>query len=132
LIKFDDKYYDLIMNVERRSVCPLSSSLEIIGDKWSLLILRDLFMGKKTYTEFLSSPESISTNVLINRLKHLCQYGVIGFVKDKKSKNIKYYYLTDMGKELLPILSGLALWYEKFVYVEDEPISQHLTNLINE
>ena len=95
------------MNVERRSVCPLSSSLEIIGDKWSLLILRDLFMGKKTYTEFLSSTESISTNVLINRLKHLCQYGVIGFVKDKKSKNIKYYYLTDMGKELLPILEPI-------------------------
>ena len=80
-----------------RSPCPLSSSLELIGDKWSLIIVRDLLMGKNTYSDFLSSPESIATNVLVARLKSLKEYGIIDVRKDEKRKNIKYYFLTDMG-----------------------------------
>jgi DNA-binding HxlR family transcriptional regulator len=113
-----------------RSCCPLSSSLELIGDKWSLLIVRDLLMGKNTYSDFLSSPENIATNVLITRLKTLKEYGIIEARKDEKRKNIKYYFLTDMGKDLLPILANMALWYEKHVHAEPEPISKHLTDLM--
>ena len=113
-----------------RSPCPLSSSLELIGDKWSLIIVRDLLMGKNTYSDFLSSPESIATNVLVARLKSLKEYGIIDLRKDEKRKNIKYYFLTDMGKDLLPILANMALWYEKHVHAEPEPISKHLTDLM--
>jgi DNA-binding HxlR family transcriptional regulator len=113
-----------------RSPCPLSSSLELIGDKWSLIIVRDLLMGKNTYSDFLSSPENIASNVLITRLKTLKEYGIIEVRKDKDRKNIKYYSLTEMGMGLLPVMAELALWYEKYVYAEPDPLSQHLTNII--
>ena len=113
-----------------RSPCPLSSSLELIGDKWSLIIVRDLLMGKKTYSDFLSSPENIASNVLITRLKTLKEYGIIDLKKDKDRKNVKYYFLTEMGMGLLPVMAELALWYEKYVYAEPYPLSQHLTNII--
>jgi DNA-binding HxlR family transcriptional regulator len=113
-----------------RSPCPLSSSLELIGDKWSLIIVRDLLMGKKTYSDFLSSPENIASNVLITRLKTLKEYGIIDLKKDKDRKNVKYYFLTEMGMGLLPVMAELALWYEKYVFAEPDPLSQHLTNII--
>ena len=113
-----------------RSPCPLSSSLELIGDKWSLIIVRDLLMGKKTYSYFLSSPENIASNVLITRLKTLKEYGIIDLKKDKDRKNVKYYFLTEMGMGLLPVMAELALWYEKYVFAEPDPLSQHLTNII--
>ena len=113
-----------------RSPCPLSSSLELIGDKWSLIIVRDLLMGKKTYSDFLSSPENIASNVLITRLKTLKEYGIIDLKKDKDRKNVKYYFLTEMGMGLLLVMAELALWYEKYVYAEPDPLSQHLTNII--
>ena len=113
-----------------RSICPLSSSLDLVGDKWSLLIIRDLFMGKTTYSDFLSSPENIASNVLITRLKTLKEYGIIDLKKDKDRKNVKYYFLTEMGMGLLPVMAELALWYEKYVFAEPDPLSQHLTNII--
>ena len=87
-------------------------------------------MGKTTYSDFLSSPESIASNVLVARLKSLKEYGIIDVRKDEKRKNIKYYFLTDMGKDLLPILANMALWYEKHVHAEPEPISKRLTDLM--
>ena len=117
-------------NLDFRSICPLSSSLDLIGDKWSLLVVRDLLNGKNTYSDFLTSPENIASNILINRLKTLKEYGIIDVRKDEKRKNIKYYFLTDMGKDLLPILANMALWYEKHVHAEPEPISKHLTDLM--
>ena len=118
------------MTQKFRSVCPLSSSLELIGDKWSLLIIRDLLMGIKTYSDFLKSPENIASNNLTSRHKQLNDYGIIYLVKDQTRKNIKYYYLTEMGKALLSILAEMALWFEKYVHEEEKPISQHLTNLL--
>lgn len=79
---------------------------------------------------FLSSPENIASNVLITRLKTLKEYGIIDVRKDKDRKNIKYYSLTEMGKGLLPVMAELALWYEKHIYAEPEPLSQYLTNII--
>jgi len=72
-----------------RSTCPVSNVLDIVGDKWSLLIIRDLFIGRNTYSDFLESPERISTNILVDRLKKLNQYGLIEFVRKSKDKKIK-------------------------------------------
>lgn len=62
---------------DMRSPCPIANTLDILGDKRTLLVIRDLFSGKKTYTDFQSSPESIPTNILANRLKRLADYGII-------------------------------------------------------
>ena len=72
-----------------RSDCPLTNALDIVGDKWSLLVIRDIFMGKKTFTEFLKSPEKIATNILTNRLELLTNKGLLKVTKlpyDQKPK----------------------------------------------
>lgn len=72
-----------------RSDCPLTNVLDIVGDKWSLLVIRDIFMGKKTFTEFLKSPEKIATNILANRLELLTNKGLLEVTKlpyDQKTK----------------------------------------------
>ena len=96
-----------------RSTCPLSNILDLVGDRWSLIIIRDVFIGRNTYTEFLKSPEKISTNVLVDRIKKLREYELLGFRKDKIDRKIKYYYLTDMGISLYPILTEMSLWTKK-------------------
>ena len=74
-----------------RSNCPLASALDIVGDKWSLLVIRDLFLGKKTFTEFLKSPEKIATNILANRLETLSKKGVLKFTKLPNDQKTKIY-----------------------------------------
>ena len=96
-----------------RSTCPLSNILDLVGDRWSLIIIRDVFIGRNTYTEFLKSPEKISTNILVDRIKKLREYELLGFRKDKIDRKIKYYYLTDMGISLYPILTEMSLWTKK-------------------
>tara|TARA_B110000459_G_C16351477_1_gene376774 strand:+ start:167 stop:658 length:492 start_codon:yes stop_codon:yes gene_type:complete len=96
-----------------RSTCPLSNILDLVGDRWSLIIIRDVFIGRNTYTEFLKSPEKISTNVLVDRIKKLREYGLLDFRKDKTDGKIKYYYLTDKGISLYPILTEMSLWTKK-------------------
>lgn len=86
-----------------RSGCALSSALEVVGDKWSLLILRGLFVGWTRYREFLTSPEKISTNILADRLKRLEAVGLI-------SRRAGGYRLTRAGADLLPTMQALALW----------------------
>ena len=102
-------FYDLTF----RSTCPLSNILDLVGDRWSLILIRDIFIGRNTYMEFLKSPEKISTNVLVNRTKKLREYGLIDFKKDKIDSKIKYYYLTDKGINLYPILIEMSLWTKK-------------------
>jgi DNA-binding HxlR family transcriptional regulator len=72
--------------MKNRSTCPVSSLLDIIGDKWSLLIIRDLFIGRDTYSEFLKAPERISTNILVDRLKKLTDAGLIEFTRNSDDK----------------------------------------------
>ena len=99
------------MNVDFRCQCPIASALDIIGDKWSLLIIRDmLFDHKKTYTDFSSSVEHIATNILSSRLKFLEEVGIIK--KGKQAGNLKsnIYTLTDRGLDLLPIIAEITLW----------------------
>lgn len=99
----------------KRSPCAVANTLEIIGDKWTLLIIRDLFMGKTTYKEFQDSPESIPTNILAARLKSLEAHGLLekNPYQDRPVRNA--YTLTHKGKALGPILMCMKNWGEEFI-----------------
>lgn len=97
-----------------RSPCVFSNVLDIIGDRWTLLIVRDLFFfGKHEYKEFLSSPEAIATNILASRLQKLACAGIIDEIPHPENKSRKLYFLTERGKDLLPMLIEMAKWGEK-------------------
>lgn len=100
---------------KKRSECPLSCSLDIFGDKWSLLIIRDLmFENKCTYNDFLKSQEGIATNILASRLKELEENGIIEKSAHPDSKAKKLYRLTSKGIDLLPILIEVYIWSDKY------------------
>ena len=107
---------DKIKYKTEESVCACAVSLNFLGDKWSLIIIRDLFRNRNTFSQFLKeSAEGIATNILVDRLKKLTSYDIIGFRRNSKDKKIKEYYLTDRGVELYPILYELQLWTIKNV-----------------
>jgi DNA-binding HxlR family transcriptional regulator len=110
-------------NSEFRSSCTLSSALDLVGDRWSLLIIRDLFLNRNTYSTILKSPEKISTNVLVDRIKKLRSNGIIDFVKDKNDKKIKYYYLTNSGIDFYSVITEFSLWTKKHLNKETSPLS---------
>jgi DNA-binding HxlR family transcriptional regulator len=96
---------------QRRSSCPVNASLEIFGDRWSLLIIRDLMLRAfRTYKEFLSSDEGIATNILAERLQRLEAAGVITTTRDDADRRKVVYRLTEKGIDLAPILVELILW----------------------
>ncbi|MDO5979994.1 winged helix-turn-helix transcriptional regulator [Flavivirga spongiicola] len=98
-------------NIKKRSECPISSSLDLFGDKWSLLIIRDLvFSGLHFYNEFLESGEGIATNILSDRLKKLEENGFITSEKYEHQKTKKLYQLTEKGIGLIPILIEMIAW----------------------
>lgn len=98
----------------RRSACAISMALESIGDKWSLLILRDLmFTDKRTYGELQASDEKIATNVLASRLLSLEANGLIRKAIDANNKRRSLYFLTEKGIDLLPVIIELKQWAEK-------------------
>jgi DNA-binding HxlR family transcriptional regulator len=95
----------------QRSECVFSNFLDLLGDKWTLLIVRDLmFFGKHEYKEFLASPESIATNILSDRLKKLVAANIVDERVHPENKSRKFYYLTGKGKALLPTLIEMAKW----------------------
>ena len=96
-----------------RSDCPLVNILDILGDKWSLVLIRDIFVGKKAYSEFLISPENISTSVLASRLQLLETAGLIKHRLSQSDKKVKLYYLTDKGIDLYPILYEMFYWSKR-------------------
>ena len=94
-----------------RSVCPISSGLDVLGDKWSLLIVRDLIShGTRTYSEFLESPEQVSTNILAARLRFLTSLGIIERINPDAAARNNAYRLTKSGKALRPVLMALGKW----------------------
>ncbi|PJZ44932.1 winged helix-turn-helix transcriptional regulator [Leptospira brenneri] len=100
---------------KKRSDCPISCSLDIWGDKWSLLIIRDLvFHKRRTYGDFLKSEEGIATNILASRLLSLEENGLIEKLEHPESKAKVLYRLTDKGIDLLPILVEIHFWAEKY------------------
>ena len=109
-----------------RSTCPVTNLLDLIGDKWSILIIRDLFIGRNTFSKMLQSPEGISTNILVDRLKKLVDSGFITFSKDPNDKKIKYYSMTSKGIDLYPVLVEMALWSRKNLNPPFHPLSMEM------
>jgi len=96
---------------KRRSGCPLNASVEILGDRWSLLIIRDMMLrGSRTYKEFLESYEGIATNILADRLRKLEAHGIITAERDPSDGRKLIYLLTAKGIGLAPVLTEMVLW----------------------
>jgi len=100
---------------EPRSGCPISNALELIGDRWTMVILRDLMIGKKRYSEFRASPEEISTNILADRLSMMETSGLITAKPYQQRPMRLEYELTDKGLGLLPVLQELCRWGNKYI-----------------
>ena len=96
--------------VHRRSPCPVACGLDLFGDKWTLLVVRDLMLGAERYKEFAGSPERIPTNILAERLKRLQSGGVIEQVPATDGSRHPGYRLTAKGKALRPVLRALRDW----------------------
>ena len=94
----------------RRSDCPLSCTLDLIGDRWSLLIVRDLLFGSSRYGQLLNSGEGIPTNILSQRLKHLEQAGIVVKYPSATPRSRYDYRLTEGGLKLAPAVRALAEW----------------------
>src|SRR5712692_9348351 len=95
----------------RRSGCPLNASVEMLGDRWSLLIIRDMMLrGFRTYKEFLGSYEGIATNILADRLKKLIAHGILATEQDSTDGRKLIYLLTRKGIDLAPVLTEMVLW----------------------
>ena len=94
-----------------RSECPLNASVEMLGDRWSLLIIRDMMLqGARTYKAFLECYEGIATNVLADRLRKLAAYGIITAEPDPSDGRKVIYLLTKKGIDLAPVLTEMVLW----------------------
>ena len=106
---------------KKRSNCPVSCSLDVWGDKWSLLIVRDLVFAKQcTYGDFLKSDEKIATNILASRLQMLETNGIITKQDHPESKAKVLYKLTEKGVDLLPIMIEINLWADKYFTLPKE------------
>jgi DNA-binding HxlR family transcriptional regulator len=104
------------MNANPRSGCPINLTLEVVGDAWSLLVLRDMmFGGRRHFRELLlKSQEGISSNILADRLKTLLAAGVLTKADDPTHKQKAIYSLTEKGIQLLPVLAQLSSWGLRF------------------
>ncbi len=99
------------MNTTFRCKCPITSGLDILGDKWTLVIIKQmLFEEKSTFKDFIESQESIATNILSSRLKMLEKFGIIQRDNHPNNKKIKIYTLTEKGLSLTPLLIELTIW----------------------
>ncbi len=101
------------MDVEFRSPCPIAASLEVLGDKWSLVVIRSLMGGAVSFSDLLAQPEKIATNILTERLARLEAWGLVTSTPRRGSgKTRKEYRVTAAGADLLPVLQSLAIWGE--------------------
>jgi DNA-binding HxlR family transcriptional regulator len=110
------------MNAPHRSGCPINLTLEVMGDKWSLLVIRDIIFGNRRHFRDLltQSEEGIASNILSDRLKTLVQIGVLSKADDPTHKQKAIYSLTEKGIELLPVLAQIAAWGRKYLPVTEE------------
>ena len=103
--------FGFYMNYSPRCNCPVTSALDILGDKWTLVIIKQILIeGKQTFKEFLESDEAIATNILSSRLKMLEEFDVITKGKPTYNKKTNIYRLTDKGISLTPIIAELGIW----------------------
>ncbi|MCR9103583.1 MAG: helix-turn-helix transcriptional regulator [bacterium] len=99
-----------------RCDCPFTSALDILGDKWMLVIVKQMLVeGKETFKDFTESDEAIATNILSTKLKLLEEVGIIIKTKRPGNKKTNLYLLTDMGLALTPILAELATWSDSYL-----------------
>jgi len=99
-----------------RSACPISGALDLFGDRWSLLVMRDvLFYEKKRFADFLASPEGVASNILADRLKRLEKYGLIERRRYLERPQREEYHATARGADLLPVLRELIQWGQRHV-----------------
>ena len=110
------------MKDSHRSGCPINLTLEILGDRWSLIVLRDMMFGnRRHFRELLSkSDEGIASNILADRLKRLVEEGLLSKVDDPSHKQKAIYSLTEMGIQLVPVFAAMGTWGRKFLPVSDE------------
>lgn len=112
---------NFMREVKKRSDCPISCTLDVFGDKWSFLIIRDLLFAKEcTYGDFLKSAEGIATNILASRLVMLEENGIIEKLEHPTSKAKVLYKLTRKGIDLLPVLIEIHLWFEKYGTIPED------------
>lgn len=98
-------------NSRQRSDCPLSMALEIFGDQWTLLVLRDLMFKKlSTFKEFQESGEGIATNILADRLRRLQEHGLVVATRSTEDARVVTYSPTEKGLDLLPVLVEIVIW----------------------
>jgi DNA-binding HxlR family transcriptional regulator len=111
----------------RRSGCPLNASVEMLGDRWSLLILRDMMLrGYQTFNEFLHSDEKIATNMLSDRLRRLESYGIITSQQDSADGRRMIYALTEKGIDLAPVLAEMVLWAARHEETGNQPLVRQM------
>ncbi len=110
------------MSETHRSGCPINLTLEVVGDKWSLLVIRDIiFGGRRHFRELLTkSEEGIASNILADRLKRLLDEGIVSKADDPSHKQKSVYSLTEKGIELLPILVRMGVWGGKYLPASEE------------
>jgi DNA-binding HxlR family transcriptional regulator len=111
------------LKAKRRSGCPLNASVEMLGDRWSLLIIRDMMLlGRRTFKEFLGSYERPATNILTDRLRRLEAYGIIRSERDSSDGRKLIYELTPKGIDLAPVLTEMVLWAGRHEKTENRPL----------
>ncbi|GLS04290.1 hypothetical protein GCM10007860_14370 [Chitiniphilus shinanonensis] len=111
-----------------RSHCPVNYGLEAFGDRWALLILRDIvFRGKRTYGEFLRSEEGFATNILASRLEQLLDAGILQREGDEQDGRKSRYLLTEKGLDLIPLLFEIVLWSARH---DDQSEARRITRLV--
>jgi DNA-binding HxlR family transcriptional regulator len=113
---------------KRRSGCPLNASVEMLGDRWSLLVIRDMMLrGFRTFKEFLnSSYEGIATNILADRLQKLERYGIISSRQDPSDGRKLIYELTAKGVDLAPVMAEMVLWASAHEKTENQALVRRL------
>lgn len=110
------------MSNDHRSGCPINLTLEVVGDKWSLLVIRDMIFGnRRHFRELLAkSEEGIASNILADRLRRLTEQGILSKAGDPSHKQKAVYSLTEKGIELLPVLAQMSAWGLKHLPVTEE------------
>ena len=112
---------------DRRSGCPLNASVEILGDRWSLLVIRDMMLlGRRTFKELLNSYERPATNILTDRLRRLEGYGILTTRKDPSDGRKLFYILTPKGIDLAPVLTEMVLWAGAHEKAENEALVREM------
>ena len=97
-------------SLPRRSFCPVACSLDIVGDRWTLLVIRDLFLGRTRFRDFTASPEGIPTNILSERLERLLEHGIVEQIPAHDGTKRFAYQLTRKGRALGPVLAAVRDW----------------------